>query len=483
MNPLEAFNGPFSGWVGDPDSWAPWRVFLKILSGISLTPDEHLLFEKCTGRTREFGAPVSEAWVVVGRRGRKSAIAAVLGVHAAVFKDWTPCLAPGEVGRVLVIAVTKDQAQQVRGYAEAILRSHTDLEALIKSVDSESITLTNGIELACVANSFRSVRGRSVVCAILEETAFWRSDDSATPDREVLRAVTPAMLTTKKHGALLIGISSPYSKRGLLYEKWKEHYGNDYSKVLVWQADTLTMNPSADPEEIEAAYKDDPTSAAAEFGGLFRDDIANFLDADLLATLTRPSPLELPPLAGVRYVGFVDPSGGRGDAFTVAIAHREDTGRVVVDLAQTTPPPFDPALVVKDYAALLKQYHIREVTGDAYSGEWAVAAFKESGVEYITSSNPKSAIYMEALPLFAQGQVELPNLRPLLIELAQLERRTSRGGKDSVDHPPRCHDDSANAACGAMTLAAQAEEVCIAVAPIGMYRRSPHNLDDYLGDY
>jgi hypothetical protein len=34
-----------------------------------------------------------------------------------------------------------------------------------------------------------------------------------------------------------------------------------------------------------------------------------------------------------------------------------------------------------------------------------------------------------------------------------LERRTSRGGKDSIDHPPGAHDDVANAMAGAMVIA------------------------------
>ncbi len=455
MNLIEALDGPLKAWLGDSD-WRPWRTFLKALAANPLDPSERDLFARCTGRTREFDAPVSEAWVVVGRRGRKSAVAAVIGVHAAVFQDWRAVLAPGETGRVIIVAVDKAQARIVRSYCEAILRSHADLEALIAATDQESITLANGLTIICVANNFRSIRGPAVVCAVFEELSFWRSDESANPDAEVLRAVRPSMLTTRKHGALLIGISSPYAKRGLLYEKHRDHFGDDASKVLVWQADTLTMNPAADAAEIAAAYADDPQAAAAEYGAQFRDDLQSFLDADFLATLTRGSPLELPPRAGITYHGFVDPSGGRGDAMTVGIAHREENGRAVLDLVRATQAPFDPAVVVADYAALLKEYRIAEVAGDAYSGEWCAAAFQEHGISYQTSPLNKSAIYLEALPLFARAEVELPDHRGLLTELANLERRTARGGKDSVDHPPRGHDDLANAAAGALVLASRA---------------------------
>jgi hypothetical protein len=33
-----------------------------------------------------------------------------------------------------------------------------------------------------------------------------------------------------------------------------------------------------------------------------------------------------------------------------------------------------------------------------------------------------------------------------------LERRTARGGRDSIDHAPGAHDDLANAVAGALTL-------------------------------
>jgi hypothetical protein len=38
-------------------------------------------------------------------------------------------------------------------------------------------------------------------------------------------------------------------------------------------------------------------------------------------------------------------------------------------------------------------------------------------------------------------------------QLVGLERRTARGGKDSIDHPPGGHDDVANAAAGAIVMA------------------------------
>jgi hypothetical protein len=66
---------------------------------------------------------------------------------------------------------------------------------------------------------------------------------------------------------------------------------------------------------------------------------------------------------------------------------------------------------------------------------------------------PSSQIYLECLSLFTSGRVELLANKKLENELAGLERRTARGGRDSIDHGRGEHDDLAKAACGALLLA------------------------------
>jgi hypothetical protein len=68
---------------------------------------------------------------------------------------------------------------------------------------------------------------------------------------------------------------------------------------------------------------------------------------------------------------------------------------------------------------------------------------------------PRSGLYLECLPLFSRGNIELPNHLQLIRELRLLERRTTRSGKDAVDHNPSGSDDYANAMAGAAYLAAR----------------------------
>ena len=138
----------------------------------------------------------------------------------------------------------------------------------------EEITLRNRITIRVHTASFRSVRGYTVVAALLDEVAFWRSEDSANPDIEIVAALRPAMATVPE--PLLLGISSPYARRGVLWEAFKTYYGQD-SPVLVWKAPTRSMNPTISEVFVAAELEKDEAAARAEYLAEFRTDIESFL--------------------------------------------------------------------------------------------------------------------------------------------------------------------------------------------------------------
>ena len=138
---------------------------------------------------------------------------------------------------------------------------------------------------------------------------------------------------------------------------------------------------------------------------------------------------------------------------TLAICHRELDGRVVLDAVRERKPPFSPEDVVQEFAGLIKAYGIRMVTGDKYAGEWPRERFRRAGIAYDVSDKPKSDIYRDCLPLLNSGKVELLDHNRLVAQLCGLERRTARGGRDSIDHAPGQHDDLANAVAGALLAA------------------------------
>ena len=208
---------------------------------------------------------VKEFWAVVGRRGGKSRTAAATAVHAALLQKHE--LAPGEVGYVLVLSPTTAQAKVVFNYCHGFIQQSPVLRREIASPPQAEFGLHNGIIIATHPNSFRSIRGRTLIACIFDESSFWRDETTALPDVECYRAVLPALATS--HG-MLIGISSPYRKLGMLYQKQGEYYGIDDPQVLVVQGDGRRLNPTLDEGLIAKATSDDPEAALAEWAGQFR---------------------------------------------------------------------------------------------------------------------------------------------------------------------------------------------------------------------
>ena len=221
------------------------------------------------------------------------------------------------------------------------------------------------------------------------------------------------------------------------------------------------MNPGLDPDIVEAAREEDPESARAEYDAEFRDDIAAFVSREVIDACTVPGRIELLPAEGLGYSAFVDPSGGSSDSMTLAIAHRQGDV-VVLDAIRERRPPFSPEAVVTEFAALLKTYRITRVVGDRYAGEWPRERFRTAGITYELSDRPKGEIYRDTLPLLNSGKVELLDIPRLASQFCGLERRTARGGRDSIDHSPGAHDDIANSAAGALlTVKAKGQPLVI----------------------
>lgn len=452
---IEAMEDPaiFGAAFRDGASWGAWRAFLKGVFALPMTAAELGMFQAYT--TREAATTrAREAWMVVGRRGGKSRVAALLAVYLACFRNYRAILAPGEKGTVMLIAADRRQARVLMRYVAGALEGSPMLASLVVARTAESVELATRVVIEIHTASFRSVRGYTVVAALCDEIAVWRSEDAANPDVEILAALRPAMATVP--GALLVCLSSPYARRGALWQAHREHYGRDGDPVLVWQADTRSMNPTVDEHVIAGAYASDAAAAAADYGAQFRSDLEDFVTPAVVERVVIPGRRPLPRDPGVRkYVAFVDPAGGSGgDSMTLAVAH-VTPHTAVLDLVLEVRPPFSPEAAVAHFAEALRPYDVRRVVGDRYAGEWPREAFRRQGITYEPAEHTKSQLYGELQPLLNSAGVELLDEPRLVAQLCGLERRTAWAGRDSIDHGPGGHDDVINAAAGALVLAAR----------------------------
>jgi hypothetical protein len=431
------------------ESWGPWKVFIAALFAASIDKASLALYRQCTGREAWPANAFIEAALIVGRRGGKSRILALIAVFLACFRDYSSHLAPGEVATIAILAVDRDQARAIFRFVLGLLQAVPLLAPLIVRKDAETIELSNRVSIEIRTASFRTTRGYTLVAALADELAFWRSDEtSLNPDVEILRALRPGLASIP--GGMLLIASSPYAKRGELYSAYRRHFGKDDAKVLVWKADTQTMNPSIDMAVIAEAYERDPESARAEFGAEFRSDLADFVSQETVDACTMWGRRELPPMEGVSYSAFVDPSGGISDAMTLAVGHLSRDNVCILDAVADIRPPFNPEDAVRECADLLRRYRVSTVVGDRYGGEWPRQRFHEHGIEFVQSARPKSDLYRDFLFLLNSGRVELLDYPRLAHELCGLERRTARSGRDSIDHAPGAHDDVANACAGCL---------------------------------
>jgi hypothetical protein len=220
---LDALNDPhlFGQHFKDKRTWSAWRAFLAALFALPLTTDQHQLFKQCTGREHPSDTQSNEAWLVIGRRGGKSFILATIAVFLATFKDWRPYLGPGERATVMTIAADRKQARVIMRYVKGLLSSVPMLSRLIEGQTPERIDLDNRVTIEIHTTSFRSTRGYTIVAALCDEIAFWPTDENAAePDYEIINAIRPGMATVP--GAMLLCSSSPYARRGAL---WDAHPG------------------------------------------------------------------------------------------------------------------------------------------------------------------------------------------------------------------------------------------------------------------
>lgn len=438
------------------DSWRNWRTLLIASRGEPLTAEEREIYEELTSRPREPDEPADEFWAVVGRGGGKTAALSTAAAYYAGCIDHAGRAKAGQRLRLPVMAVSKEAAVEAFNYLKGIFTEFPFFAELVASDPTQTrISLTNTVDIMVTAASFKTVRGPTLVAALCDELAFWSIEGQANPDREILRAIRPG-LGRYGDGAPLLVLSSPYAKKGELWETFKKQFqpeGNP--RVIVVRAPTLTMHDTAAlRRQVERAYEADPESAKAEWGAEFRDGVSDFVSAEVVDRCTDLGVTAREPEDGARYVAFIDPAGGSGkDSMTLAIAHGERDGSVVLDLVVGVRPPFSPNNVCAQFAATLREYGVREVTGDNWGSEWPREMLRKHKIGYVRSDKTKATIYAEFLPLLNSGGVRLLDHEKMRRELLNLERRTAFGGKDSIDHPANGHDDLINAAAGAIILA------------------------------
>jgi hypothetical protein len=429
-------------------SWRNWAVALRALYGLPISSKYASLIKQCTGRDYTLfpDGGFNTALFLTGRRSGKSRVSAIVGAYEAALSNNEKYLSKGELALVAIISPTTKQSRVVKNYLQAIFAETPLLSNEVIRETQWGFDLANKVSIEILTGDWRSVRGYSLLCCIIDELCFFGLDveSKVRSDTELIRAIQPSLATTN---GKLICISSPYAKKGWGYKQYQKNFGNDQGSILVWNCPSRVMNPLLPQSVVDEAMAEDLAAAKSEYGGEFRDDVVIFLPIEVIESVVKRGRKELMRDSSKTYFAFADLSGGRSDDAALAIGHREQS-KVIIDCIEQYKPPFSPFKIVSLMGETLKKYKVRRCVGDNYSAEYTASAFRNNGINYEKCELPKSQLYLELLPRICSGGIELLDNERAIKQLASLERRTRSGGKDSIDHAPGLHDDLANVIAG-----------------------------------
>jgi hypothetical protein len=201
----------------------------------------------------------------------------------------------------------------------------------------------------------------------------------------------------------------------------------------------------------------DPDHYATEYEAQFAESVfAFFPELELSECFMLVG--DIKPEAGQYFAG-VDQSGLSGrDQFGFAIAHRDRSGRVIVDCVRSWATKIADEIMA-EIKGLCERYLVREVSIDRYGSGWVKQSFEKLGL-VVNLRAELAAVYVNLKSLVLSGKVLLPDHKNLRDGLSQTEGYYSRSNSLSISHPRTSegHGDLADAVATAVFAASARHE-------------------------
>src|SRR5262249_34141935 len=275
------------------------RTLLKSFYGEPLSDEEAAIFRQCVERDYECREYCELTCIAGARSGKDSRIAADNALYERFCLDHS-YLHTGERWFVVIIAQDQRGGQIAFNYLKAAIESSDLLSSHVREARKTEIELDNRITVAVYPCSYRAPRGITVVCGVADELAFWRDENYANPDREILRSIARGMANVPD--AKLVKISTPYGKHGVLYEDFVRRH--ELRDALVWKAPTHLMNPAISTQFLDRERQKDPIAFSREYEAEFADDTSGFIQRAALEAAMIRGRFEIAPNSRISYVAF-----------------------------------------------------------------------------------------------------------------------------------------------------------------------------------
>lgn len=437
----------FCDWLG-VELTRGQRVFCLVaydgLEPRDLTGDDRDMARKLFGDVDTFPTMARRTVnAVCGRASGKSYIMLALRALHLSLTVSLATLAPGQVAAAPLVAPDMKTARETLRFILGAAKGKPEIARMLEDVNKESFSIRRpdgvvSVQVFAASVKGRAIRGRSYVCGVLEECAFFYDQDTgAVNDADIYNAISPRLL---KDGQMILG-SSPWAELGLLHDFHQRNYGHPIDAISV-HAPTLLLRD--DPETarmVAQEYARDPQNAAREFGAEFMATTGEaFFDGEAIKQATDES-LVLPVPRGSLIASAGADMGFSRDSAAQVVTLRDETLITVASIEELRPEkgkPLKPSTVVKTFAATAKGYGTEYVVADGHYRETVREHLEEFQLALITApegAGGKAESYTAVRMKLNEGRLRLPNHERFLRQLKEVRGRPTAGGGISIASP------------------------------------------------
>jgi hypothetical protein len=277
--------------------------------------------------------------LIIGRRGGKTVLSAMLGIFGAIKTNWRPYLTKTPTATIAILSHTKELSEEILNLLRKFVEDSDILSRLIDPKErntqstfnlkvpffetnkkGEKVLVYSNVTIKVGAASKKTIRGRAICVLLCDEIAFWGSEERAAErDEDILRAATPSLLQFQEAG-LLVKLSSPGIKQGVLYNEYIKRNELPDSHIT-FKAPSWVWNTILREKDFLQEYTLDPGGFSSEFRADFVDSISSFISVEYVDFCTYKGASFFPPeprKQDVTYSAAIDAAFKR-DRFTFAI--------------------------------------------------------------------------------------------------------------------------------------------------------------------
>ena len=447
----------------------------------SLEPEyltEVELYTKMTGKeyVPSDQTPKNRINLIVGRRGGKTTLSAVIALYLATMVNWKPMLKKAPVATIAILSHSRELSEEVL----ETIRQFADESKIISLMidpgkrdakssfnlrvpwwcEKENKRIFSNVRILVGTASRKTTRGKATCVLLCDEIAHWNlAENSKESDKDVLKAAKPALGQFGDLGTL-IKLSSPGIKQGVLYEEYKNKRLPD--SHINFKAPSWVWNNLLKEKYFKEEFLLDPEGFDSEYRANFVDSISKFISTDYVDKCILKGITFQPPESkykGMKYYATID-AAFKADRFAFTVAGISPEGRLTQYVINTwegsKKKPVKAFEVAQYVSAVCKEYKINRVQTDQFAFNPLREIFGKFGVdleEKTFTNSVKKLIYYNLKNLIHSLNIDLLDDPIQTRELKQLQVEQTNTSLVRIGHPSGGSDDCSDALALAAYLA------------------------------